>query len=43
MAVGPYVFIIFIVLQIAFIIYVSFVVPETKNRTVEEVTAQFRK
>ena len=43
MAIGPYVFIIFIVLQIIFLAYVSLVVPETKNRTVEEVTAQFRK
>jgi SP family facilitated glucose transporter-like MFS transporter 1 len=43
LAVGPYVFIIFIILQLFFIIYVSLVVPETKNKTVEEVTAQFRK
>jgi len=42
-AIGPYVFIIFILLQILFILYVAFVVPETKNRTVDEVTAQFRK
>lgn len=43
MALGPYVFIIFIVIQIFFILYVWKVVPETKNRTIEEVTAQFRK
>lgn len=43
LAAGPYVFIIFIVLQLLFIIYVWLVVPETKGRTVEEVTAQFRK
>jgi len=43
LAAGPYVFIIFIVLQTLFIIYVWLVVPETKGRTVEEVTAQFRK
>jgi len=43
LAIGPYVFIIFIILQIFFILYVYFIVPETKGRTVEEVTAQFRK
>lgn len=43
LAVGPYVFIIFVVIQILFILYVWLVVPETKNRTIEEVTAQFRK
>merc|ERR1711997_1432412 len=40
---GPYVFVIFMVIQLCFIIYVYFVVPETKNRTTEEITAQFRK
>merc|ERR1719264_74695 len=33
---GPYVFVIFM-------LYVYFVVPETKNRTTEEITARFRK
>jgi SP family facilitated glucose transporter-like MFS transporter 1 len=39
---GPYVFIIFIVAQIFFIVYVWLQVPETKNKTIEEITAQFR-
>lgn len=38
-----YVFIIFMVIQLCFIIYVYFFVPETKNRTIEDITAQFRK
>merc|ERR1711953_1483896 len=38
-----YVFIIFMVIQLGFIIYVYFCVPETKNRTIEDITAQFRK
>merc|ERR1719210_3119322 len=40
---GSYVFVIFMVIQLFFIVYVAFVVPETKNRTTEEITAQFRK
>jgi len=40
---GPYVFVIFMVIQLFFIVYVYFVVPETKNRTTEEITARFRK
>jgi SP family facilitated glucose transporter-like MFS transporter 1 len=39
---GPYVFIIFIVAQVLFVVYVWFQVPETKNKTIEEITAQFR-
>merc|ERR1712012_602831 len=42
-ALGAYVFVIFMVIQLFFIVYVYFVVPETKNRTTEEITAQFRK
>jgi len=38
-----YVFLIFIVIQVLFIIYVAIFVPETKNKTIEEITAQFRK
>merc|ERR1711874_670674 len=40
---GAYVFILFMVIQLGFIIYVYFCVPETKNRTIEDITAQFRK
>merc|ERR1711973_217148 len=40
---GAYVFILFMVIQLFFIIYVYFAVPETKNRTIEDITAQFRK
>merc|ERR1719391_1938255 len=40
---GAYVFVIFMVIQLAFIVYVYLFVPETKNRTTEEITARFRK
>merc|ERR1719290_421472 len=42
-AAGPYVFIIFIVIQLVFILYVWRFVPETKNRTIEEISSAFRK
>jgi len=40
---GPWVFMVFMVIQVFFIGYVLLAVPETKNRTIEEITAQFRK
>ena len=40
---GPWVFMVFIVIQLFFIIYVALVVPETKGRTIDEITARFRK
>merc|ERR1719334_2277774 len=40
---GSYVFLIFMIIQVFFIVYVFFAVPETKNRTIDEITAQFRK
>merc|ERR1739838_647583 len=40
---GPWVFMVFMVIQVFFIIYVFLAVPETKNRTIDEITAQFRK
>jgi len=42
-AMDAYVFVIFMVIQLGFIVYVFFVVPETKNRTVEDITSKFRK
>lgn len=42
LAIGAYVFIIFIVMQIIFIIYVFLQVPETKNKTIEEITSKFK-
>ncbi len=41
-ALGPYVFLFFIVIQALFVVYVWFQVPETKNKTIDEITAQFR-
>merc|ERR1719334_2906575 len=43
MVMGPWVFLIFIIIQIFFIAYVALFVPETKNRTIDEITAGFRK
>jgi len=40
---GPWVFMVFIVIQIFFIIYVFLAVPETKGRPIDEITAIFRK
>jgi len=40
---GPWVFAVFIGIQIFFIIYVWLAVPETKGRTTEEITSSFRK
>jgi len=42
MLLGSWVFLVFVVIQLCFIVYVSLVVPETKGRTVEEITASFR-
>ncbi|XP_052748182.1 solute carrier family 2, facilitated glucose transporter member 1-like [Galleria mellonella] len=42
LALGSYTFVIFAVLQLLFIIFIACKVPETKNKTVEEITAMFR-
>ncbi|KAJ8384276.1 hypothetical protein AAFF_G00207370 [Aldrovandia affinis] len=39
---GPYVFIIFTVLLLAFFVFTYFLVPETKGRTFDEISAGFR-
>ncbi|KAM8924381.1 solute carrier family 2, facilitated glucose transporter member 3-like [Pelodytes ibericus] len=40
---GPYVFLIFMVLLIGFFIFTFFKVPETKNRTFEEISREFQR
>ena len=42
LALGGYVFGIFIVIQIIFMVYIVFAVPETKNRSIEDITAHFK-
>merc|ERR1711935_1019446 len=42
MLLGSWVFMVFIVIQILFIIYVFLAVPETKGKTTEQITASFR-
>ncbi|XP_018300970.1 solute carrier family 2, facilitated glucose transporter member 1 isoform X2 [Mycetomoellerius zeteki] len=39
---GPYVFIIFAVLQLFFTLFIYKKVPETKNKTMEEISSMFR-
>ncbi|XP_068137114.1 solute carrier family 2, facilitated glucose transporter member 2 [Hyperolius riggenbachi] len=42
-ACGPYVFVIFAVLLFGFTVFTYFKVPETKGKSFEEITAEFRK
>ncbi|XP_045456390.1 solute carrier family 2, facilitated glucose transporter member 1-like [Melitaea cinxia] len=42
LVIGSNTFIIFAVLQFVFILFIVFKVPETKNKTIEEITAMFR-
>ncbi|CAH0404111.1 unnamed protein product [Chilo suppressalis] len=42
LALGSYTFVIFAFLQFIFIMFIFFKVPETKNKTIEEITAMFR-
>ncbi|KAJ8916729.1 hypothetical protein NQ315_013933 [Exocentrus adspersus] len=39
---GSYVFLIFLVLQVLFLLFIYKKVPETKNKTLEEISAMFR-
>jgi SP family facilitated glucose transporter-like MFS transporter 1 len=40
-ATGEYVFVIFLLFVVAFVVFTYFYVPETKNKTIEEIAAQF--
>ena len=42
-AINEYTFLIFLVFMIAFIIFVGFKVPETKNKTFEEIASQYQR
>lgn len=42
-SIKEYTFLIFLVLMIAFTIFVFFKVPETKNKTFEEIASQFQR
>ena len=39
---GPYVFVIFVVTMVFFIVYIVIFVPETKDKTILEITSQFK-
>lgn len=41
-AMGPYVFLVFVVLLICFILFTWFKVPETKGRSIDEITSMFK-
>ena len=41
-AIGPYVFVIFMVIQLLFVLYMKLVVPETKGKTIDEITSKFK-
>ncbi len=41
-AIGEYTFLIFLVLMVGFTLFVYFLVPETKNKTFEEIASTFQ-